>query len=498
MIPLLLTLTAPARAQDAVLWYEGDDGYSTNVVTMTSWLRSAGASRVDDTTSFPASLSDYRLIFMVSPRDAPSTTTRAALRTWVAGGGTLVLIAENSNSFADSIAVMNVLAGDHGASSTFTAATLDAACNWSASSTDAHYLVRGLGGVDYGGTCALSLGGDAVELLVGESGQTLLALDGGVVLATDANLFNDSCSPNSENRQLIENLFGGLCDDADQDGFFDLACGGDDCDDGAPGTHPGAAETWYDGVDADCAGDDDFDADADGWGSADHGGEDCDDQDPAVNPEAEETWYDGVDQDCAGDDDDDADGDGWPVAEDCDEADPSVHPEAEETWYDGVDQDCAEDDDFDADGDGWDAEAWGGQDCLDLDPTVNPDGVEVCDGLDNDCDGEVDDAAQDAPVWYADLDGDGYGDPETGLVACEAPTGMVADGTDCAPDDPLLYPLAEGYDEACEPVYIKLCACASGPAEAGAWWWLLGALVGWRRRRATPRSPAGAPSAARG
>lgn len=51
---------------------------------------------------------------------------------------------------------------------------------------------------------------------------------------------------------------------------------------------------------------------------------DCDDADPAVYPGAAETWYDGVDSDCAGDDDDDADGDGTPAPADCDDADPAV------------------------------------------------------------------------------------------------------------------------------------------------------------------------------
>jgi hypothetical protein len=102
--------------------------------------------------------------------------------------------------------------------------------------------------------------------------------------------------------------------DADADGYGDpdelagsLSCddpGGHasndgDCDDRDAAVHPGALETWYDGVDADCGGDDDFDQDEDGV-RAETWGLDCDDLEPRVFPGAPETCGNGGDDDCDG------------------------------------------------------------------------------------------------------------------------------------------------------------------------------------------------------
>jgi hypothetical protein len=67
--------------------------------------------------------------------------------------------------------------------------------------------------------------------------------------------------------------------------------------------YPGAADTWYDGIDQDCNGANDFDQDGDSYTATSAGGADCDDADGAVNPVAIEVYYDGVDGNCDGRDD---------------------------------------------------------------------------------------------------------------------------------------------------------------------------------------------------
>ena len=176
--------------------------------------------------------------------------------------------------------------------------------------------------------------------------------------------------------------------DGDDDGHDHVALGGDDCDDADPNAYPGASETWYDGLDADCAGDSDFDADSDGFDVDD----DCDDAEPNAYPGAPDAWYDGLDADCAGDSDFDADSDGFdaaPAGDDCDDNDPRAHPGRAELWYDGVDGDCSGGSDYDADADGADRVPQGA-DCDDQDPAIGPEQPELSDSLDQDCDGLID------------------------------------------------------------------------------------------------------------
>ncbi|MDP2308694.1 MAG: MopE-related protein [Pseudomonadota bacterium] len=165
----------------------------------------------------------------------------------------------------------------------------------------------------------------------------------------------------------------------------------------------------------------------------------------------------------------DRDSDGYSSEVDCDDGHASVHPDADEVC-DGLDNDCdgAVDDDVvdggifypDTDGDGHgDGSADAVQacaaperhvsdptDCDDTSGDIHPDASEVCDGLDDDCDGDIDEEAVDAGTYAADLDGDGYGDPSLTVTACAAPTGYVAYASDCDDADPAIHPEADEAD----------------------------------------------------
>ena len=226
--------------------------------------------------------------------------------------------------------------------------------------------------------------------------------------------------------------------------------------------------------------DEDIDADGDGFLE----GDDCDDTDPAVYPDAIE-FCDGIDNDCDEliDEDDavdagtwysDADGDGYgddatvsvsceqPSASseeggDCDDDDPAIHPGAtEDDCTDPVDYNCDGSVGYaDEDGDGWAA----CEDCDDADGDVRPDATEICDELDNDCDGAVDDEdtsldTSTGSTWYADTDGDGFGDAAVSTETCEQPSGYLEDATDCDDGDADVNPdateICNALDDDCD------------------------------------------------
>ena len=92
------------------------------------------------------------------------------------------------------------------------------------------------------------------------------------------------------------------------------------------------------------------------------------------------------------------------------------------------------------------------QDCNDGNPVVNPGQEEICNGIDDNCDGRVDELV--VPIWYKDLDNDGFSDGTT-LEQCTEPGGyklaifLNALNGDCDDENPTVNP---GTPETCNSI----------------------------------------------
>jgi hypothetical protein len=348
------------------------------------------------------------------------------------------------------------------------------------------------------------------------------------------NIDND-CDGNAEEAENARKYYR----DADGDSYgsgtvFQIACSqptgwgltNQDCNDANAAAYPNAAELcatvgtdndcdgYTDDVDADAADKVDFYADADGdtWttsttarfcsGTTNSGWRptlsvpvDCNDGDIYVYPGALENCANiAVDNDCNeaadiyaeavdselywADTDNDHYGAGpsfkqctddstrAPESGDCAPTDPAINPGATELC-DEVDNNCdgynnegfldtdedgsADCVDLDDDGDG-DPDAY---DCGPLDETRYHGAPELCAdiGIDNDCDGNLNDASDFAPLWV-DYDGDGFGDRNTSAVKSCAGPNMADNSEDCNDNNAAINPdaveICDTYDNDCD------------------------------------------------
>lgn len=91
--------------------------------------------------------------------------------------------------------------------------------------------------------------------------------------------------------------------------------------------------------------------------------------------------------------------------------------------------------DLDSDGDGDPDDT----DCQALDPAVYHGATEVCNGIDDDCDGLIDEGIL-GTTWYRDADGDGFGVANDRLIRCAKPPGYATRAGDCDDSDPDINP----------------------------------------------------------
>ena len=104
-----------------------------------------------------------------------------------------------------------------------------------------------------------------------------------------------------------------------------------------------------------------------------------------------------------------------------------------------------------------------GTDCNDSNDAVNPAAAEVCNGVDDDCDGVTDPSGADGgQTWYLDEDADSWGDSNTSMSACDQPSGWAAQGGDCVDDSNTVYP---GATEFCDFVDNDCDGLVDNPAD---------------------------------
>ena len=110
-----------------------------------------------------------------------------------------------------------------------------------------------------------------------------------------------------------------------------------------------------------------------------------------------------------------------------------------------------------------------GDDCDDSDASINPNSKEACNGKDDNCDGQIDEGTN-TTIWYADADGDGFGNGNDSIESCVAPNGYVDNAADCDDTNAATRPDAEeicnGKDDNCDGIVDNILE-----PQAGSNWW---------------------------
>ncbi len=443
---------------------------------------------------------------MILPSANLSAAQISDMNSFTSSGGIVVLVAEATGYYTAGVGYLNNAAAGLGLSSVFTAGSLDAGCGQTATRlVTTPVLTATMSSLTYAYGSSVSTRGSGTSLY-SRAGNVFVAREGHTLLVSEGGIFYASCAGTSGNSAFSAAIYNWSCD-YDEDLVRNVDCGGTDQDDTDAAI--GSSRTWY----ADSDGDGYGNASSSTTATNQPSGyvsdsTDCNDTNAGINPGATETCDSAnTDEDCDGNADD-ADGSAtgqstWYVdgdsdsyggnsslsgcdqpsgytnnPSDCDDGNNQIYPGATE-YCNGADDNCdgTVDENSSANADIWyqdsDGDGYGNgsvsilsctqpigyvadvSDCDDGDADNNPGATEVCDGDDDNCDGTIDESsAADAGTWYADTDGDSYGDASSTQRACSQPSGYVSLSSDCNDGVNTIYPGAtefcDGTDNNCD------------------------------------------------
>ena len=201
-----------ASAADGVAMYCGEGGYCNQTADTLEAFEAAGATPVEEIETF-GSLSDYRVLIVMSPRDGLSAASVEALTSFAADPERwLVLVGDRPEAGFEpaNTAINDVLValGKDGAMQLDAQANVgEVACAAPADEVvPGHPLLEGVAFIDTNRSTRIDVG--TADTLVVDGGNVVLAAADNIVLSSDSNIFAEGCGFEADgNLRLFSNLY---------------------------------------------------------------------------------------------------------------------------------------------------------------------------------------------------------------------------------------------------------------------------------------------------